>query len=644
MSTTSMVAFDHLGCLKKYETPEEILEDFYELRLKYYGKRKKYQEGMVGAESSRLSNQARFILEKCDGTVRVENKKKKLMISELTRRDYDSDPVKAWKKAQLSATEALDESQNEESENENDVDEDEDVTGPDYDYLVGMPMWNLTEEKKNAILKNRDEKQAELKKLQGTSKEAMWETDLETFLAKLDEVETEEALADAAGLAGKNTKKQAKGGRKGGGGATLKQEALPSPMEIRVAPRIGDDLRVKAAKAVAQKERKGMKAEKKTMKGVMDEKDEFDIMTEDGDMNKSLSMKLGTTPEKILKAKSAPKQTKISFPKKSPGAAKGNKKVKARNPWSDGSEDDEAGSDGGSDLSEDAPVIPRTTTGRAAATKAKYKFDEDDSAASASNSDLEPDMFDNDGIAEETSKPTPTKASKKEPVVDSGSDFKAESDSDAESAPSPPPAKKAAVAAALKPKPKKAAATNGSNGSNGSNGHSQEKDEFDVSDSGSDFGGGFAKKFAAKEVKKPEPKKEPSADALFSSFMQESSPPKKADSYNFNDSDSDEELDEKPKPKAKPAPKKTKKASSNDEFEFEEEKPKPKKKAAPKKAAPKKVVNSDSDDDMPLSEKAKPKKKPAAKKKKMSDSDNSDFDKPKPKKAKAKPAAKKEIV
>merc|ERR1719469_822811 len=425
MSTTSMVAFDHLGCLKKYETPEEILEDFYELRLKYYGKRKKYQEGMLGAESSRLSNQARFILEKCDGTVRVENKKKKLMISELTRRDYDSDPVKAWKKAQLSATEALDESQNEESENENDVDEDEDVTGPDYDYLVGMPMWNLTEEKKNAILKNRDEKQAELKKLQGTSKEAMWETDLETFLAKLDEVETEEALADAAGLAGKNTKKQAKGGRKGGGGATLKQEALPSPMGIRVAPRIGDDLRVKAAKAVAQKERKEMKAEKKTMKGVMDEKDEFDIMTEDGDMNKSLSMKLGTTPEKILKAKSAPKQTKISFPKKSP-AAKGNKKVKARNPWSDGSEDDEAGSDGGSDLSEDAPVIPRTTTGRAAATKAKYKFDEDDSAASASNSDLEPDMFDNDGIAEETSKPTPTKASKKEPVVDSGSDFQAQ--------------------------------------------------------------------------------------------------------------------------------------------------------------------------------------------------------------------------
>ena len=38
------------------------------------------------------------------------------MISELTRRGYDSDPVKAWKKAQLSAQEALDESLEEEND------------------------------------------------------------------------------------------------------------------------------------------------------------------------------------------------------------------------------------------------------------------------------------------------------------------------------------------------------------------------------------------------------------------------------------------------------------------------------------------------------------------------------------------------
>merc|ERR1712060_980570 len=100
MSTTSMVLFDHLGCLKRYETVQEIMKEFYDLRLKMYEKRKKYMEGTLGAEACKLSNQARFILEKCDGTLKVENKKKQLMIDELSRRGYDSDPVKAWKKSQ----------------------------------------------------------------------------------------------------------------------------------------------------------------------------------------------------------------------------------------------------------------------------------------------------------------------------------------------------------------------------------------------------------------------------------------------------------------------------------------------------------------------------------------------------------------
>lgn len=39
----------------------------------------------------------RFIIEKCDGILVVENKKKKAIIEELLKRGYDSDPVKGWK-------------------------------------------------------------------------------------------------------------------------------------------------------------------------------------------------------------------------------------------------------------------------------------------------------------------------------------------------------------------------------------------------------------------------------------------------------------------------------------------------------------------------------------------------------------------
>ena len=43
----------------RYEDVNAILREFFTLRLEYYGKRKVHLEGLLGAESSRLSNQAR---------------------------------------------------------------------------------------------------------------------------------------------------------------------------------------------------------------------------------------------------------------------------------------------------------------------------------------------------------------------------------------------------------------------------------------------------------------------------------------------------------------------------------------------------------------------------------------------------------
>ena len=45
--------------------------------------------GMLEAEALKLSNQARFILEKCDGSLKIENKKKKVMIADLERKNFD---------------------------------------------------------------------------------------------------------------------------------------------------------------------------------------------------------------------------------------------------------------------------------------------------------------------------------------------------------------------------------------------------------------------------------------------------------------------------------------------------------------------------------------------------------------------------
>lgn len=75
----------------------DILKEYYMLRLKYYQKRKDYLQGILDAEASKLSFQAKFILEKCQGELVVENKKRKVIVDELIKRGYPPDPVKEWK-------------------------------------------------------------------------------------------------------------------------------------------------------------------------------------------------------------------------------------------------------------------------------------------------------------------------------------------------------------------------------------------------------------------------------------------------------------------------------------------------------------------------------------------------------------------
>ena len=67
----SQVLFDGSGCIKRYNTVDEIIKEFYENRLDLYGRRKNYLEGLLSAESLKLDNQARFIMEKIEGTITI---------------------------------------------------------------------------------------------------------------------------------------------------------------------------------------------------------------------------------------------------------------------------------------------------------------------------------------------------------------------------------------------------------------------------------------------------------------------------------------------------------------------------------------------------------------------------------------------
>ncbi|XP_016057731.1 PREDICTED: DNA topoisomerase 2-alpha [Miniopterus natalensis] len=335
LTCNSMVLFDHVGCLKKYDTVLDILRDFFELRLKYYGLRKEWLLGMLGAESAKLNNQARFILEKIDGKIIIENKPKKELIKVLVQRGYDSDPVKAWKEAQQKVPE---EEENEESDNEKETEKSDSATGPTFNYLLDMPLWYLTKEKKDELCKLRNEKEQELETLKRKSPSDLWKEDLAAFVEELEAVEAKEKQDEQVGLPGK--------GGKGKGKKTQMTEVLPSPSGKRVIPRVTTEMKAEAEKKIKRK--------------IKNENAEGSPQ-EDSVEPESLKQRLEKKQKREPGTKSK-KQTTLPF--------KPIKKGKKRNPWSD-SESDMSSNES------DFDVPPREIEPRRAATKTKFTVDLD---------------------------------------------------------------------------------------------------------------------------------------------------------------------------------------------------------------------------------------------------------------------------
>jgi DNA topoisomerase-2 len=100
-SINNMVLFDHHGKLKKFKyifvtitafrcfsqllivtlhdnsSPNEILQEWYELRLPYYEKRKEWLQGKLESEVTRINNKLRFILAVIADELKIRNIKKK---------------------------------------------------------------------------------------------------------------------------------------------------------------------------------------------------------------------------------------------------------------------------------------------------------------------------------------------------------------------------------------------------------------------------------------------------------------------------------------------------------------------------------------------------------------------------------------
>ncbi|XP_058531381.1 DNA topoisomerase 2-alpha isoform X1 [Ochotona princeps] len=373
LTCNSMVLFDHVGCLKKYDTALDILRDFFELRLKYYGLRKEWLLGMLGAESAKLNNQARFILEKIDGKIIIENKPKKELIKVLIQRGYDSDPVKSWKEAQQKVP---DEEENEESDSEKEPEQSVSAadSGPTFNYLLDMPLWYLTKEKKDELCRLRNEKEQELETLKKKGPSDLWKEDLAAFIEELEAVEAKEKQDEQVGLPGK-------GGKAKGKKAQM-AEVLPSPRGQRVIPRVTTEMKAEAEKKIKRK-----------IKSENTEGSPKEDGVEVEDLKQRLEKKQKREPG--TKAK---KQTTLPF--------KPVKKGKKRNPWSD-SESDMSINESNFD------VPPREVEPRRAAAKTKFTMDLDSDDDFSDFNEKTQDDDDDDDFVSSHADPPKTKTSPK---------------------------------------------------------------------------------------------------------------------------------------------------------------------------------------------------------------------------------------
>lgn len=275
INTTCMVLFDAAGCLRTFTSPEEITQEWYDCRKEKYIQRKDYLVGVLQAQSKRLTNQARFILAKINNEIVMENKKKAAIVETLIKMRFDPDPVKKWKEEQKlkelreSGEIELDEEEQAavdaatsdgEGTSSASAEKNVETKLSDYDYLVGMALIKLSEEEKNKLIRESEEKLAEVKSLEKKTWQDLWHEDLDNFITELNKQEAHEKADQDASI--KNAAKKLAADVKAGRGTkkNAATEVLPSKDGQRIEPRLDAATKAKYEK-MAQPKKERVKKE-----------------------------------------------------------------------------------------------------------------------------------------------------------------------------------------------------------------------------------------------------------------------------------------------------------------------------------------------------------------------------------------------
>ena len=153
--------YNSKGNLVSFDTPEDILKEYYKMRLDFYIKRLNYLINELNKNVLMIKIKVRFILDVINNKILIINKSKKNIYEQLEKNKYPKmvDNVLYELK----------------KENEKILKE------GDYEFLIKMPIYNLTKEKIEELKSELNNIETELQKLRETTVYDLWLNDLKVF-------------------------------------------------------------------------------------------------------------------------------------------------------------------------------------------------------------------------------------------------------------------------------------------------------------------------------------------------------------------------------------------------------------------------------------------------------------------------------
>jgi DNA topoisomerase-2 len=157
---SNMHLYNNKGVICKYDGVEEIMNEFYLIRLVYYAKRKEYMLKSMKKELDVYTAKIRFIEEFISGEINILQKEDEEIEQMLVDRNYPK----------FSS-----------SSNEDEIDH-ENNDSFSYDYLLNMKIKSLTKKKIDELKKLYENKLALYNDLESKSDKDLWKEDLLKFL------------------------------------------------------------------------------------------------------------------------------------------------------------------------------------------------------------------------------------------------------------------------------------------------------------------------------------------------------------------------------------------------------------------------------------------------------------------------------